>query len=541
MKITFGAVTLLLHATLVAVAAAEVSTVFALPLYQGTTARSASLPLPTDQGTTERRALQSTEDYDPWEYGTEVSYYYADEGGWWDGTLVGFDNGIYTVEWSDGETDTFGNLDVVDEMVYNANPAAAGDGEPFFPQGTGVSWKFKGEWWDGEITGYDGDGTYTVTWEDGSKDKFDDTVMLAQMADAYNDDVDEDYDPWDINTEVYWDYPEDGKDVWWSGRITDFNYNTGIYTVTWEDREKDTFGPDDYDTVDKMVKAAEDGGDGGKETANLGSFEPWGVGTPVAWQFGDKYKEGKITGFSDGTYYIKWNSENTMESITDLGLVTKMVDEAAGDGEDDDDGPWAAGTKVTWQFRDGWYDGKITKFQDGSYYIKWDDGSVDVYDNWDLVDQMVAEANDKAGNGQGQHAHDQTHPYAVGTPVYTEFKDGWYKGVVDSYDPYTGAYTVQYEDGTIYQYPPGIEMDKMVKAASTSKRHQMNGAGKFFLSVLVLTIGTIGGIYGYYRYKNGKESPAKHSFPEVNLQTKYKDDPGAFEMKHQKENLADVV
>ena len=263
MKIVFASVTILLNAALIAGAATTTNTAAVVDttpeaVSVSTVPFTAAIDAGSDKSSTRRRL----QDDGPWEPGTPVSANFPDDGGWWDGVIAGYGNGAYTVQWSDGSTDTFADEDYVDEIVANAN-GPEGGGEAFFDMNTPISWQFDGEWWDGQITGYDGENAYTVTWEDNSTDEYTDINLLSQMVNAYvQNNADDtaanagynDYDPWDMNTPVYWHFQEDGHNTWWDGKLTNFDYVTGIYTVTWEDNSTDEYGPDDYDLVDQILQ-----------------------------------------------------------------------------------------------------------------------------------------------------------------------------------------------------------------------------------------------------------------------------------------------
>lgn len=269
-----------------------------------------------------------------------------------EGRIVSFDTetNAYIIEWQDGETDEYTDFDLVDEMVYNAANDVGADGI------------------DDELD--------------------DDTSAEVDLAN---------YQPWQLDTAVLLQFPNG----WYEGFITDFQMpspTTVVYEVTWTDGEVKTYT--DIREVDQMV-------------FNAKEYDPWEAGTPVHGHFDDEGEEsmnGYISSFANGQYEIAWDN-GTSQIYFDFDTVDSFVFNARGnddgdggnDGESDvgpEDGgdiwdgyePWGNETPVSYEFDNGWREGKISGYADGVYEVTWSDGSINRYGNFDMIDQMVANA-----------------------------------------------------------------------------------------------------------------------------------------------------
>merc|ERR1719463_346621 len=83
--------------------------------------------------------------------------------------------------------DAYGDDDAPPDGYYNGGSSSGA-----LSIGTAVSYYENGGWIDGQITGYS-NGAYTVTWDDGSTDLYDDTgddfaELQQAAADAIGDD-----------------------------------------------------------------------------------------------------------------------------------------------------------------------------------------------------------------------------------------------------------------------------------------------------------------------------------------------------------------
>lgn len=114
-----------------------------------------------------------------YDIGTDVYKYFGEDEGWWWGTISWYQDGAYTITWSDDSTEVYDNLDEVTEMVTNAIE----EEEPW-AKGTAV-WKDfgdEGEWFGQVLNYYDGE--YTIRWSDNSLETYTETEVDTMVADA---------------------------------------------------------------------------------------------------------------------------------------------------------------------------------------------------------------------------------------------------------------------------------------------------------------------------------------------------------------------
>lgn len=196
--------------------------------------------------------------------------------------------------------------------------------------------------------------------------------------------------PYKVGTVVYYEF----DDGWYSGEITAYDASKGEYTTEWEDGDIETFSQDDPD-MDLMVDQA-------SMLDDTDYYDPYDYYTIVYYNFpddDDEWYQGHITNFShdDNTYEITWE-DGDVEEYDDLELVEQMVNdaEAALKGYS----PWGYGTKLYYEFDDGWFHGEVTNFdlENGEYETKWEDGDVEYFDDFLEVNLMVDQAED-APNG----------------------------------------------------------------------------------------------------------------------------------------------
>jgi len=185
--------------------------------------------------------------------------------------------------------------------------------------------------------------------------------------------------------------------------------------------------------------------------------------------------------FKDGAYSVTWSNGDVVV-YNDFDMVDALVNNAGMYYEPslmNNYEPWLAGTPVAWDFDDGWWDGTITGFTDGSYEVTWSDKSTKNYSNLDKIDQMVQYAGGDGGDFQEGYDNyqnegsddyqvggyddyeDDYQYYPIGTIVYAEFEDGWWVGHVDSYDG--DYYVVRWSDNSIDNFLPGPDVDDMVE------------------------------------------------------------------------------
>lgn len=437
--------------------------------------------------------------------GTAVSWWEEAESTWYDGTIVSYDrdNGTYTIEWEgEEEKETLDPGEELDQMVKDANwtddspsddsakedtfpPEATAAPENTFPpefpeisEGTRVSFMEDDLWHDGVITGYS-DGKYSITWDDGLVDTYEDSgedlIELQQMIQdaeednddddgAYNDDGafeeedDETMAPVDENVQT--DPPtdpvsdpapfEEGEiaigsvvsfyedDRWVDGEIT--GYGDGKYTITWNDGLVDTYEdqgddlnelqqmlrdaatdddapPEDYPgtntddtneeqdqdvTIDQDVTLSEDFPE--DFVSDMPSEPPVSsieIGTSVSVYEDGRWISGEITKHSDGVYTVVWE-DDFIDEYDDNGDDFLALQQAVEDFLADDDAPpadyqeadWPIGTPIaTFQDDQMWY-GHIDDYSNGEYFLVWDNGDTEWQNESDLVRQMVQQAYD---------------------------------------------------------------------------------------------------------------------------------------------------
>jgi len=298
------------------------------------------------------------------------------------------------------------------------------DDEPW-DNGTKVYNEFPNEgWWSGTITSFSaGSGMYTVTWEDGSTDYYDDGDKIDQMvAFAQNDPQNNPAGagpaagayPAGTAISMY----EDGQ--WYDGVVV--QYGSGTYTVKWdEDDEIEQIQAGDF--MDQMVQdsmgdddAAPDEYDGSSTMSPTGVVDgpKYSNGTPVSDFEDGEWVDGKVVNFQDGNYVVQWDDEDQVEyydshNAEDMQELKKMSEDAIGD----DDAPpasyaasedlWAMGTPVAVREDEILWYGKIDGFRNGEYSIAWDNGENEYLDNLDLVNSMVSNAalSPKPKSGMG--------------------------------------------------------------------------------------------------------------------------------------------
>jgi len=365
-----------------------------------------------------------------WDTGTKVYNEFPNEG-WWSGTITLYnpDTQMYTVTWEDGSTDYYDDDDKIDQMVAYAqndpqnNPAGASTNAVpgTYPAGTGISMYENDIWYDGIIVNF-GTDVYTVKWnESGEVEEIQAGVVMDTMIiDGQGDD---DAAPagyeggptsvtgsaptvgatgFPIGTPVSY-YDEDGE--WQDGTIT--RYSDSTYSVMWQDGSTDDYD-DSGDDLNELKEAVEDayGDDDAPPMGNANAPESgprFANGTPVSdFEDGD-WIDGEVVAFQDGNYIVEWNDEDDVEyyassNAEDMQQLTNMSQDALNDddgapSDDDEAGQdlWNTGTRVAFLEDDVWYLGSITGFTNGNYRLSWDDGETELEDDFDFVNQMVAD------------------------------------------------------------------------------------------------------------------------------------------------------
>jgi hypothetical protein len=352
----------------------------------------------------------------------------------------------------------------------------------------------------------------------------------------------DEYEPWPNGTPVAWNFPDEG---WWTGVVTNYNADSGMYTVKWEDGSVDYF--DDVDQLDQMVTYANQGlagagsdaasGSAGGTGSGSGTAAPvtatYPVGTPVSVFEEGRWWDGVIIAYKNGYYTVQWAADNEMEQVKAGAVIDQMVD----DGKDDDEvaateeadeaagdvgataggvsptaAPtgsaaageqlWATGTPVATFEENQWWKGHISGYANNVYTVTWDSGEVETFTDFDEVNQMVSDA-ETLGTSSGANQPsppptdapldddevdddtaveatiaptdeetmaptdkaDAALPYPKGTPVYMEFEDeGWWVGELVHYSK--GYYTIRWSDGSHDVFAEGERVDEIVANAA---------------------------------------------------------------------------
>jgi len=408
---------------------------------------------------TETRKLQ---DGKSWDNGTKVYKEFPNEG-WWSGTITSFSQatGMYTITWEDGSTDYYDDSTEVDQMVAWAqadpqnNPAGATDVSGAYPAGTPVSVFEDGDWYDGIVIKY-GSNTYTIQWdEDDEIEEVAAGPIMDQMvmdADGDDDAPPDDYEASatsapsdgaseDASVEVGADvsYYDDEDEEWVDGTIT--AYKNNVYTVTWEDGETDQYD-DNGEDLDELTQAVFDA---------YGDDDDWGDDDyqPVS---GPKYPVGTpVSDFED----------------------------------------------------EQWIMGEVVDFQDGSYIVQWDDeDDVEYYDSHNAEDMQELKKMSKWANGDDDAPPDEFFEdedlWLIGTPVAIQEDDKLWYGEIDGWN--SGAYSVSWDNGE-QEWLDNEDLVNQMVANAVENPKGMSGAGKFFLSLFVISVCGVGSVYGYKYYQ----------------------------------------
>eukprot|EP00534_Pseudo-nitzschia_fraudulenta_P003433 CAMPEP_0201133138 /NCGR_PEP_ID=MMETSP0850-20130426/48053_1 /ASSEMBLY_ACC=CAM_ASM_000622 /TAXON_ID=183588 /ORGANISM="Pseudo-nitzschia fraudulenta, Strain WWA7" /LENGTH=652 /DNA_ID=CAMNT_0047403701 /DNA_START=51 /DNA_END=2009 /DNA_ORIENTATION=+ len=424
--------------------------------------------------------------YIPHAEGTAVRFQDQD-GTWMYGMIARYNSATetYTIRWDeDNVEEDFPDKEQVENLVFSAekekitgtkkdNDENENDGENYD--------------WNSDMD-EDGDAVFAnsrVENEESNKDNSG-TTNNQQSGSSYQGEVPDNFDfgftykyqdlsgyqPWPVGTVTLLEF----TDGWYEGKISQFFFSedkkNATYIVTWSDGTTDNF-VNELEWMDLMV-------------ANAVDYEPWEIGTPTygypnldaesgvdALKSDSMYLSGNITKFENGAYTIEWSNGDVVV-YSDFDMIDELVNNAGQFyypyGQDNFQ-PWPMNTPVSWDFDDGWWDGTITGFTDGTYEVTWSDGSSKYYSNLEKINQMVAFA---AGDGfiGNLAAPDQLHNpdqddyyaswnyYELGTLVYAEFKDGWWAGYIDSYEG--DYYVVRWSDDSMDKFLPGDDFDEMV-------------------------------------------------------------------------------
>lgn len=419
---------------------------------------------------------------EPWDNGTKVYNEFPNEG-WWSGTITSFNpvTGMYTVTWEDGSTDYYDDDNKIDQMVAYAqndpqnNPAGARNSEGTYPSGTAVSVYEDGQWYDGVVMQY-GSGSYTIKWDE------DDEIEEIQ-----------------------------------AGPLMD-------------QMVQDAFGDDD----------APPAGYNGGPSASPGAIS---VGTPVSYYENGGWIDGQITNYSNGAYTVTWDDGST-DLYEDTGDDFGELQQAAADAIGDDDAPpspisadsvssgpkFPNGTPVS-DWEDGeWVDGKVVNFKDGSYIVQWDDeDELEYYDSHTAEDmqELGNMADDATGDDDAPPDYVTKEMWEIGTPVSVTEEGVVYYGTIQGFR--MGEYTIVWDDGDT-EYEDDVQtVNQYVSNAAISPKFGksgMNGAGKFFLSLFILSVCAAGAVFGYKKYqKQQVEQKREKDLAVEDADPSYRDQP----------------
>lgn len=411
--------------------------------------------------------------------------------------------------------------------------------------GTKVYNNFPNEgWWSGSITAYsEATGMYTVTWEDGSTDYYDDGDKIDEMvAYAQNDPQN---NPAGGTTGQSGSYPsgtavalfEEGE--WYEGVVVKFG--SGTYTVKWnEDGEIEEIQAGAI--MNQMVQDAMGDDDAPPSGYEGGPSPAVAVGTAVSVFENGQWSDGTVTHYAENSYTVKWENgdiDRYDDSGSDLVELKKAVEDAKGDDDappsEKNTGPasgpsFPMGTPLS-DFEDGeWIDGKVVNFDEGSYVVAWEDeDQVEYYASSNAEDmqqltQMKANANgDDDAPPASYFAEEDL--WQVGTPVaITEDDTLWY-GKIDGFSH--GEYSIAWDSGEAEWLDNFDLVNQMVSNAAISpKRSGMSAVGKTFLSLFLISIGLAGSVFGYKFYEQRQAQAKRDSeLDEDDGSRIYRDEP----------------
>jgi len=339
--------------------------------------------------------------------GEYVQARFAEDGGWYGATVVQANpGGTYEIRWDDG-----GTKDVTKRLSeLRGSRGAPPDGQ--FAVGQHVEAIFSdGEWFPAMVTKANPNGTFKITWDDGTGDS--DGRQPGELRPWQRGAPRLEPQEFTVGEYVQAKY-DDGK--WYGATVIEANRD-GTFEIRWNDGEGEaTKRPDD-------LRGSRDGASSGQYVV-------------------DQHVEAK---FSDGDWYgamvTQVNPNGTYEISWDDGGV-----EGAKGEEELRPGPWdrqelTAGEYVQARFaEDGnWYGATVVKANpDGSFKIRWDDGGTK--DDTKRPEDLRGSRSAAASWADGQ--------YVVGQHVEGKFPDGeWYPAMVTKANA-DGTFAITWDDGT---------------------------------------------------------------------------------------------
>jgi hypothetical protein len=388
--------------------------------------------------------------------------------------------------------------------------------------GTKVYKEFPNEgWWSGTISSYSqATGMYTVTWEDGSTDYYDDSNEIDQMvAFAASDPQNNPAGAADVSgaypagTKV--SYFEDGE--WYDGAI--IKYGSGSYTIQWDEDDEIEEIPSGAE-IDQMVEDSfgDDDGppDGYQPPAEAPTDPSVAVGIDVSYYDDEDgaWVDGQITAYKNNVYTVIWE-DGSEDEYDDSGDDFQELKQAITDSFGDDDaapteeskilsGPkFPTGTAVSDWEDEEWVDGEVIGLRDGKYLVRWEDeGDLEYYESHNAEDmqELTKMAKDAQGDDDAppDSFFEDEDLWKIGTPVaVTEDNILWY-GKIDGFSD--GAYSIAWDNGESETLDNYNLVNTMVSNAIENPKG-MSGTGKFFLSLFVLSVCAVGSIFGYKFYQ----------------------------------------
>mmetsp|Transcript_35649 Transcript_35649/g.40944 ORF Transcript_35649/g.40944 Transcript_35649/m.40944 type:complete len:551 (+) Transcript_35649:60-1712(+) len=382
--------------------------------------------------------------------------------------------------------------------------------------GTKVYNEFPNEgWWSGTITLYNPDTQmYTVTWEDGSTDYYDDDDMVDQMV-AYAQNDPQNNPAGAPANAVPGTYPA-GTDlsmfengIWYDGVIV--NFGTDVYTVKWNDSgevEQIQAGA----VMDQMVvdatgtdDAAPAGYEGGpvSPTASVPVGENNSnlfVGTPVSYFDDDDedWQDGTITGYHDTSYTVMWQ-DGSVDTYSDFGTDLQELKQAVEDAYGTDDTPPSGSDNVPQSgpqfpnktpvrdFEDGeWVDGEVVLFKDGNYIVQWNDEEDAEYyassnaEDMQTLKKMVDNATSDDDAAPADFVSTQE-LWEGGTRVAFAEDGVWYMGTITGFS--NNEYKIKWDDG-VFEIEDDLDLvnqmvaDVVTNSPSGQQKNQEYATGQ---------------------------------------------------------------
>jgi hypothetical protein len=275
------------------------------------------------------------EEYTPYSNGTPI--YYEWEGEWYVGEITHYLDGVYTITYpDDDEIDYVDDLKQIEVMVraakINSNPdlfnigTPVKDGDQLGEIVDYLNSQYRVEWDDKTIKAYSPNEAFdalvaaaVIVTEVPTEEMTTDVPTEDATTDAPTEDgeVTEAPGKYPVGTLVYKDFPDDGTDEWFWGRVS--MYEDGMYEIKWSDNTYEQY--DEDAEMDQMVQDALTNNRGDSKESN-----PWDNGTAVYKVFSDGNYFGEIIGYANGYYNIRW-SDGDLEEYS-IKKTDAMVNDA---------------------------------------------------------------------------------------------------------------------------------------------------------------------------------------------------------------------